>query len=112
MATASDGYRTVFSIGQLDPNFGGASMGRGNEDMIAWATGDGSLLGSDGAFQLVVPGDVEGGCYLHNLVSRQVLAAPVPVPEPDSVTLMLVGLVGIAGLRRRAAFRRQSRGLH
>jgi len=110
VVTASDGYRAVFSIGELDPNFGGASMGSGNEDMIAWATGDGSLLGSDGAFQLVVPGAVKGGRYLHNLVSRQVLAAPVP--EPDSVALVLVGLVGIAGLRRRAAFRRQSRGLY
>lgn len=107
VATASDGYRAVFSIGELDPNFGGASMGGGNEDMIAWATGDGSLLGSDGAFQLVVPGDVKGGRYLHNLMSLQVLAASVP--EPGSVALVLAGLLGIAALRKRSVVRRARR---
>lgn len=99
LATGSDGYRSAFSIGELDPAFGGAAAGSGSEDLIAWADADGGSLGAAGAFQLVVPGDVKGGRYVHNLVSLEVLSAPVSEPAPLSITLTVLTAALVA--RRR-----------
>ncbi len=94
LATGSDGYEATFSLGELDPRFGGG----GAADLVAYAQ-DGQPLGADGFARLVVPGDLGGGRYVSNLVSLQVLDATV-VPEPGSLALVLAGLTG-AVLRRR-----------
>ena len=97
LATGSDGYEAAFSLGELDPRFGGG----GAADLVAYAQ-DGQPLGTDGFARLVVPGDLAGGRYVSNLVSLQVIDAAV-VPEPGSLALLLAGLAGAAWRRRDVA---------
>jgi hypothetical protein len=69
VATGSDGYRAVFSLGEIDPMFGN------QPDIVAYADQKGQLgpTGADGALRIVVPGDVAGGRYVSNLTSLQVI---------------------------------------
>lgn len=69
VATGSDGYRAVFSLGEIDPAFGN------QQDIVAYADQKGQLGsgGSDGAMRIVVPGDVAGGRYVSNLASLEVI---------------------------------------
>ena len=69
VATGSDGYRAVFSMGEIDPAFGN------QPDLVAYADTGGQLGagGADGALRLIVPGDHAGGRYVSNLVSLQVI---------------------------------------
>ncbi len=94
LATGSDGYEAVLSLGELDPMFGGA----GAPDLIAYAM-NGQPLGADGFARLVVPGDDLGGRYVSNLTSLEVLDASVP--EPPSLLLLAAGLA-VLGLVRAA----------
>jgi hypothetical protein len=94
VATGGDGYKSVFSLGELDPLFGN------QPDLIAFGV-DGSGLGSDGFARLVVPGDAKHGRYVSNLVSLEVFHAAV-VPEPATCALMLFGLGFVGVLVRRA----------
>lgn len=79
VATGSDGYRAVFSLGEIDPAFGN------QPDIVAYADQAGQLgpNSSDGAMRIVVPGDVAGGRYVSNLTSLQVIdvasSAQLPV---------------------------------
>lgn len=97
LATGSDGYEATFSLGELDPRFGGSvSM----PDLVAFAE-NGVDLGADGFARLVVPGDVAGGRFVSNLVSLQVLDATVTsVPLPASLPMLGLGLLGLACLQR------------
>ena len=69
VATGSDGYRALISLGEIDPAFGN------QPDLVAYADTQGQLGpgGSQGAMRLVVPGDHAGGRYVSNLVSLQVV---------------------------------------
>ena len=71
VATGSDGYRAVFSLGELDPAFGN------QPDLVAYAA-NGSGLGSSGIAKIVVPNDGKGGRAVSNLVSLQVVVAGDP----------------------------------
>ena len=93
LATGSDRYEAAFSLGELDPKFGGA----GAPDLIAYLE-NGAPLGPDGFARVVVPGDDFGGRYVSNLVSLQVLDA---VPEPASLLLLAVGVFGLTMMRLR-----------
>jgi DMSO/TMAO reductase YedYZ molybdopterin-dependent catalytic subunit len=93
LATGSDGYEAIFSLGELDPMFGGT----GEPDLIAYLQ-DGAPIGADGFARAVVPGDNFGGRYVSNLVSLQVIHATVP--EPPSLLLVVSSLIGMAVLRR------------
>lgn len=93
VATGSDGYKSVFSLGELSPNFGN------QPDLIAFSA-DGVALGSAGFARLVVPNDVKKGRWVSNLVSLEVFSA-TPVPEPATVATMLLGLALVAGITRR-----------
>ena len=93
VAVGSDGYEAIFSLGELDPMFGGT----GEPDLIAYLQ-DGAPIGADGFARAVVPGDNFGGRYVSNLVSLQVIHTAVP--EPASLLLVLSGLIGMAVLRR------------
>jgi len=68
VATGSDGYKAVFSLGELDPSFGN------QPDLIAYALG-GAALTTNGFARLVVPNDVKAGRYVSNLISIEVFAA-------------------------------------
>lgn len=97
-AVGSDGYAAIFSLGEIDPAFGGA------QDLVAYADTDGQL-GSDGPegfARMVVPGDAAGGRYVSNLVELEVFTATVAVPESSTWALLVLGFAGIgfAGWRR------------
>ena len=93
VATGSDGYKTLISMGEIDPDFGN------QPDIVAYAA-DGQPLGANGFARLVLPGDVKAGRWVSNLVDLQVFSASA-VPEPANVTLLLAGLGAIAIARRR-----------
>ena len=95
LATGSDGYEATFSLGELDPRFGGG----GTAGLVAYASG-GQPLGTDGFARLVVPGDSAGGRYVSNLVSLQVIDATA-VPEPASAVLLGAATLGLLGAVRR-----------
>jgi DMSO/TMAO reductase YedYZ molybdopterin-dependent catalytic subunit len=100
LATGSDGYEAIFSLGELDPMFGGT----GAPDLIAYEE-SGAALGADGFARVVVPGDDFGGRYVSNLVSLQVIDAVVP--EPGSFLLCASGLLAMTLLRRKRAMTRE-----
>jgi hypothetical protein len=76
IATGSDGYQAVFSLGEIDPMFGSQPV------LVAYADTAGQLgpKGSDGLARMVVPGDIAGGRYVSDLVSLQVVSLPEPGP--------------------------------
>jgi hypothetical protein len=76
IATGSDGYQAVFSLGEIDPMFGNQPV------LIAYADTAGQLgpKGSDGLARVVVPGDIAGGRYVSDLVSLKVESLPEPGP--------------------------------
>ena len=102
-AIGSDGYAAIFSLGEIDPMFGG------EDDLVAYADTDGQLGpdGDDGFARIVVPGDAAGGRYISNLVSLEVFTASVP--EPATWVLLIASLPVLAFLRSR---RRASAGTH
>jgi len=65
VVTGSDGYEAVFSLGEIDPSFGGAQI------IIAYAT-SGQSIGSNGFAKLIIPGDKEGGRFVSNIVKIEV----------------------------------------
>lgn len=69
IATARDGYRVVFSVGELDPSVGGAPV------LIAWER-DGRPLPEDrGPYQLIVPTDRRPARSMYQL-ERLEVASP------------------------------------
>jgi hypothetical protein len=69
VATGSDGYQAVISLGEIDPAFGNRPA------VVAYAQNGGSL-GAQGFARLVLPDDSKHGRWVSNLVSLQVLRAP------------------------------------
>lgn len=76
VATGSDGYRALISLGEIDPALGN------QPDLVAYADTGGQLGpdGSAGAMRLVVPGDHAGGRYVSNLTDLQVVDLTTPMP--------------------------------
>jgi hypothetical protein len=76
IATGSDGYKAVFSLGEIDPSFGNQPV------LVAYSDTAGQLgpNASDGLARMVVPGDIAGGRYVSELVSLQVGSLPEPGP--------------------------------
>ena len=102
VATGSDGYQAVFSLGELSPDFGN------QPDLIAYAA-DGAGLGSNGFARIIVPNDVKKGRWVSNLVSLEVFSTS-PVPEPPTAAAMLLGLAVTAAWRGRRLVQRQTAG--
>jgi hypothetical protein len=90
LATGTDGYEAIYSLGELDPMFGGNSAA---PDLIAYEV-DGGSLGSDGFARVVVPGDDFGGRYVSNLISLEVIDA---IPEPSSAALLALSFLAMVG---------------
>ena len=71
VATGSDGYRVVFSMGELDPAFGN------QPDFIAYEV-DGAPLATNGFARLIVPNDLRPGRRVSSLASLEVFTAVAP----------------------------------
>ena len=73
IATGSDNYRSLFAMGEVDPDFGN----RGNELVYAETIGGVSsfLTSTDGPVRITAPGDVKGGRYVSNLAKLEVHSA-------------------------------------
>src|ERR1700722_14819046 len=76
IATGSDGYTAVYSLGEIDPQFGH------RQTLIAASDTGGPLgpFGADGLSRVVVPGDIACGRYVSDLVSLKVGSLPEPAP--------------------------------
>ena len=92
VATGSDGYKALISMGEIDPAFGN------QPDLVAYEA-DGTLLDSNGFARLVVPGDAKAGRYVSNLINLQVFSA-TSVPEPTDAVMLLAGLAGLGAFAR------------
>ena len=92
VATGSDGYKALISMGEIDPAFGD------QPDLVAYEA-DGALLDTNGFARLVVPGDAKAGRYVSNLINLQVFSA-ASVPEPANVAMLLAGLAGLGAFAR------------
>ena len=97
VATGSDGYQSLFSLGELSPDFGD------QPDMIAYEM-DGASLDSNGFARIVAENDGLKGRWVSNLIGLEVFSA-TPVPEPATWATLAGGLalVGWAARRRRPA---------
>lgn len=62
--TGQDGYLVMFSVGEIDPNFGNAPI------MIAYERNGQAFTG--GGFRLVVPGDTHGARDIRDLVHIEI----------------------------------------
>ena len=75
LAKASDGYQVVFTLGEIDPEFG-------NEQIIIADKRDGKpLFGYQGPFRITVPHDKAGARSVRMLVSIELVSVPAP-PAP------------------------------
>lgn len=91
VATGSDGYAAAFSVGELDPRFGGKAT---RPNLIAYQA-NGAALGADGFARVVAPGDAAGGRYVSNLAALEVVQAPSNPAQGGgpAVSFTLSGLV-------------------
>jgi hypothetical protein len=97
VATGSDGYKAVFSLGEIAPAFGAQPI------TVAYSDTGEQLgpHGSDGLSRMVVPGDHAGGRHVSDLVSLDVKSLPEPGPSgPGGISdqLMLSGQVADPGI--------------
>jgi DMSO/TMAO reductase YedYZ molybdopterin-dependent catalytic subunit len=67
LASASDGYQVVFSLGELDPSF------IDNEILLADTANGKPLFGAQGRFRLVVPHDKPGARSIRMLTKLEVV---------------------------------------
>lgn len=70
VATASDGYRVVFSLGEIDPTVSE------NRILVADKANGAPLTGRDGTFRLVVPRDIRSVRSVRMLTSIEVVVLP------------------------------------
>lgn len=75
LATATDGYQSVFALGELSPDFGG------KQSLIAYAQKvNGAVTPLDdttgGPFRITAAGDIKGARYLSNAIKLEVGVAP------------------------------------
>jgi hypothetical protein len=69
VATASDGYKLVISLGEIDPDFG-------NQPCLIATQRDGADFTSGGFARLVFPNDIKKGRWVVNLTGLKVSEAP------------------------------------
>jgi hypothetical protein len=65
----SDGYKAIIAWGEIDPGWEA-------KDVLVAYSADGQLLGpGDGMAKLVVPGDIQGGRYVSNIMAITLMPA-------------------------------------
>ncbi len=98
IATATDGYREILSLAELDP----ALNPRAANYLVAYADTNGDFPGA-GFARLIFPGDNRGGRFLSNLTGLEVVAT---VPQPATMALYVAGLILVAFATRGRYARR------
>jgi hypothetical protein len=93
VATGSDGYAVVYSLGELDPAYSANAAGA-SPPLIA----DGGDGVTPGQFRTTAPLDGKGGRYVSGLENLDVESA---IPEPGTLALLLPALALVALRRRR-----------
>lgn len=74
LITASDCFETLYSIGELSPQFGGS------QPVIVAFERDGALLGlGEGMARIINPGDKRGGRRIFNITRIRVFSRPAPL---------------------------------
>jgi hypothetical protein len=91
----TDGYEVVLSLAELDPALGGNP-----QDLLPYADTGGNFPG-DGVARTIFPNDNKHGRWMSNLDYVDVAS----VPEPASLTLLGIGMMATAALRRRRKVR-------
>jgi hypothetical protein len=97
LATGADGYKVVFALGELSPDFGNKPGAVAYAETVAGASAP--LGPADGPFRVTAPGDVKGGRYVSNLVRLDVASAPATaagVGGGVSTSFAVSGKVGTA----------------
>jgi len=74
LSTASDGYQTLYAMGELDPYFGGLQSVLAYKETVAGVSQP--LDESDGPFRITAPGEIRGGRYASMVKTLEVAAAP------------------------------------
>ena len=72
VASATDGYRVIFSLAELDPEF------TGSEVMVVDRTNGQPLLADQGPIRLVAPKDLAGARSIRMLERIEVVRLPKP----------------------------------
>lgn len=72
VASATDGYRVVFSLAELDPDF------TGSEIMVVDRTNGQPLLADQGPIRIVAPHDLAGARSVRMLERIEVIRLPKP----------------------------------
>jgi DMSO/TMAO reductase YedYZ molybdopterin-dependent catalytic subunit len=67
LASASDGYQVLFSIGELDPEM------TDNQFLLADKANGKALFGENGAFRLVIPKDKRGARSVRQLTKLEIV---------------------------------------
>ncbi len=92
LATGADGYRVVFSLGELNPEFGNRAS------LVAYAETTGgaraALDAGSGPYRITSPGDVKGGLYVSALARLDVRASASTVAGNGSATSAAVAVSG------------------
>jgi molybdate transport system substrate-binding protein len=70
VATGADGYQSVISWGEIDPEYGNQPV------LIALDENGQPLAPEDGGFRLIVPSDIRGGRYVRQLINLSIRDAP------------------------------------
>ncbi|WP_218511442.1 molybdopterin-binding oxidoreductase [Variovorax sp. dw_308] len=78
LATGSDGYQVIFTLGELSPDFGNKPSILAYLETVSGLNGP--LNSSDGPVRVTAPGDVKGGRYVSNLTRLDVFASAATVP--------------------------------
>jgi hypothetical protein len=81
IAEGSDGYIALFSLGELNPNFGGS-----NPRVLVGYQENNAPLGSTGFARIVAAKDDFGGRYVSNLANLLVGTAPSNPPQGGGTT--------------------------
>jgi molybdate transport system substrate-binding protein len=72
VATGADGYQSVISWGEIDPEYGNQPI------LVAFAQDGQPLPAEDGLFRLIVPSDERDGRYVRQLANLSLRDAPAP----------------------------------
>jgi hypothetical protein len=95
VTAGTDGYEVVLSLAELDPSLGGNPA-----NLLPYAD-TGTDFPLDGVARTILPSDNKHGRWVSNLDSLGVAA----VPEPETIALLVSGLVTMAMIRRRRNLR-------